>query len=88
MTEVCGGWGSEVFVTDDCGGWGRNGFVTEDSCICNSARLGIGGGNGGMDSIESFRPPSERLPERAGEGGGEKSASGGEDGLGGLYSLR
>ena len=41
-----------------------------------------------MDSIESFRPPSERLPERAGEGGGEKSASGGEDGLGGLYSLR
>ena len=45
MTDVCGGWGSEVFVTDvcggwgggevfmmdACGGWGRNGFVTEDS---------------------------------------------------------
>ena len=59
MTDVCGGWGGEVFMTDVCGGWGRNGFVTEDSCICNSARLGIGGGNGGMDSIESFRPLSE-----------------------------
>ena len=60
----------------------------------NSARLGIGGGNGGMDSIESFRPPSEGLyiyiyiAERAGEGDGERSSSGGEDGLGGLYSLR
>ena len=88
MTDVCGGWGSEVFVTNVCGGWGKNGLVTEDSCICNSARLGIGGGNGGMDSIESFRPLSEQLAVRAGEGGGERSASGCEDGLGGLYSLR
>ena len=38
---VAGG-GGEVFMMDACGGWGRNGFVTEDSCICNSARLGIG----------------------------------------------
>ena len=51
-------------------------------------RLGIGGGNGGMDSIESFRPPSEGLADRAGEGDGERSSSGGEDGLGWLYSLR
>ena len=77
--------GGEVFVTDVCGGWGRNGFVTLDSCICNSVRLGIGGGNGGMDPMESFRPLSEGLAVTAGEGGGEKS---GEDGLGGLYSLR
>ena len=43
-----------------------------------------------MDSIESFRPPSEGLADRAGEGDGERSSSGGEDGrwLGWLYSLR
>ena len=35
--------------------------MTEDSCICNSARLGIGRGNGGMESIESFGPLSEGL---------------------------
>ena len=46
------------------------------------------GGVNSSDSIESFRPLSEGLAVRASEGRGERSASGGEDGLGGLYSLR
>lgn len=70
---------------DDGGGCERERFVDDG---------GIGGGSGGMESAESFRPSSvgktssSRSSSYEGEGlsssEGEGSSSGGEEGLAGL----